>query len=115
MKYIITESKLKEFLRNVSGIDLTDKIDIVTSTYDLPMEFDRVMTPTVLRQYLNHFGPMFIIRGPKKTFLYQNQSGRIVIADSNDRTYSENSLMSHLGIPPMGLSIDDIINTYYTE
>ena len=96
MKYIITESKLKEFLRNVSGIDLTDKIDMVTSTYDLPMEFDRVMTPTVLRQYLNQFG-------------------RIVIADSNDRTYSENSLMSHLGIPPMGLSIDDIINTYYTE
>ena len=115
MKYIITESKLKELLRNIAGIDLTDKIEMVTSSYDLPMEFDSVMTPTVLRQYLNNFGPMFIIRGPKKTFLYQNQSGRVVIADSNDRTYSEASIMNQLGIPPMGLSMDDIIKTYYTE
>ncbi len=115
MKYIITESRLKEMLRKIAGVDLTGKVDIVTSTYDLPMEFDNVMTPTVLRTYLNNFGPMFIIRGPKRTFLYQNQSGRVVIADSNDRTYSESSLMNHLGIPPMGLSIDDIINTYYEE
>ena len=115
MKYIITESKLKEMLKNIAGVDLTGKIDIVTSTYDLPLEFDNVMTPTVLRTYLNHFGPMFIIYGPNKTFLYQNQSGRVVIADSNDRTYSESSLMRHLGIPPMGLSVDDVINTYYKE
>ena len=115
MKYIITESRLKEMLRKIAGVDLTGKVDIVTSTYDLPMEFDNVMTPTVLRAYLNQFGPMFIIRGPKRTFLYQNQSGRIVIADSNDRTYSENSIMNQLGISSMGLSVDDIIKTYYEE
>jgi hypothetical protein len=115
MKYLITESKLKEMLRKVAGVDLTGKVDIVTSTYELPMEFDNIMTPTVLRSYLNHYGPMFIIRGPKRTFLYQNQAGRVIIADSRDKTYSETSLMDQLGIPPLGLSVDDIINTYYEE
>lgn len=115
MRLIITESKLKSFLKDRIGIDLTDKITMVTSQYDLPMEFDHIMTPTTVRSYLNTYGPMYVIETPKRTFLYQKQSGTPTIVDTNDRLYSVNSLMKHLGIPPMGLSIEDIIDIYVQE
>lgn len=115
MRFIITESKLKSFLKDRLGIDLTDKITMVTSQYDLPMEFDRFITPKMLNMYLNRFGPMYVIETPKRTFLYQEQSGTPTIVDTNDRLYSVNSLMKHLGIPPMGLSVDDIIDIYVQE
>ncbi len=115
MKYIITESKLKNLLKDRLGVDLDGKITMVTNQYDLPMEFDKFISPRVLNMYLNRFGPMFVIDTPKKTFLYQNQAGVPTITDTNDRLYSVTSLMSHLGIPPMGLTIDDLINIYFQE
>ena len=117
MKYLISESKLKEMLKKVAGVDLTGKISIITNKDDLPMEFNRMFTPRTLNSYLNNFGPIFLIDGPKKSFLYQNQirNGRIIIADSNGKIHSESSLMDYLGIPPIGLSIDDLINTYHIE
>lgn len=115
MKYIITESKLKNLLKDRLGVDLSGKISMVTNQYDLPMEFDRYIPPKVLNSYLNKFGPMYVIETPKNTFLYQNQAGVPTITDKKDRLHSVNSLMSHLGIPPMGLSIDDIIDVYVQE
>ena len=53
MKFIIKESqyvyllenleKNKKFLTNVMGMDFTGKIKQVTSTYDVPMEFDMLL------------------------------------------------------------------------
>ena len=80
MKYIINESqyvyllenleKNKRFLKNKLGIDFTDKIQQITSTYDFPMEFDQGVSPEMVRRYLNHFGPMYLFElDVKNTFI----------------------------------------------
>ena len=66
MKYIIKESqyvhllenleKNKKFLSNIMGIDFTDKIEQITSTYDVPMEFDRHFAKGMINRYLNNYG-----------------------------------------------------------
>ena len=61
MKYIIPESNLKSLLKTQFGFDLTDRISIVTNKWELPMEFDRVLSYAALNTYLNKFGPMYVI------------------------------------------------------
>jgi hypothetical protein len=115
MKLIITENKLKNFIENRLGIDLTDKIHMVTNEYELPKEFSYIRS-RMLSRYLNNFGPMYVIETPKGKFLYQNQGDsnfvRVTITDNRDRLYSEDDIMEYLGIPPLGLKIDDLINIY---
>ena len=114
MKFIITESKLKNFINNLIGYDLSDKISIVTKYDDLPLKFRKYIGRLTINNYLERYGPIFIFETPLKTFLYQHQSIPIVV-DEHDKTYSEKTLIKHLGIPPLGLSIDDIINIYFGE
>ena len=38
-----------------------------------------------------------------------------MIIDTNDRTYSEDQILNKLGIPPMGLTLDDIVDTFVEE
>lgn len=116
MKLIITENKLKNFIENRLGVDLTDKIHMVTNQYELPEEFGYIR-PRMLNSYLNRFGPMYVIETPKGKFLYQNQSDsnfiRTIIVDNRDRLYSEGDIMEYLGIPPIGLSVKDLVDIYY--
>jgi len=44
MKYIITESSLKSFIKDKYNIDLTGKIELVQTKYDVPMRFDDYIT-----------------------------------------------------------------------
>jgi len=116
MKFIITESKLKTFLEDKFGVDLTDKVSLITSTYDLPFEFDRIMSNEMLRMYLNRFGPIYLIDLGKEKYLYQNRfNGNEMITDTKDRTISPHQLMDKLGIAPIGISIQDILDLYVEE
>ena len=114
MKIIISESSLKSLFKRL-GIDLTGKINMVTSQYDVPMEFDTFMTPYTVRSYLNAYGPMFTIDIDGQMFLYQDQNGRKMIVDKFDRIIPISKLMDMLGIPPIGITIDDIIDTFVEE
>ena len=38
-----------------------------------------------------------------------------MIVDTNDRTYSEDQILDKLGIPPMGLTLNDIVDTFVEE
>ena len=117
MKVIITESKLKSFLKNKFGIDLDGKIEMVTNKWELPMEFDRVIAPKVLNIYLNRFGPMFVFKIRNHgNFLYQNQNGLEFVADDNDRMINIDDFYNILGVNKyLGISIDNLIDIYFKE
>jgi hypothetical protein len=113
MKYVITESKLNKFLKSLLGTDLSNVISIVTNTGDLPMEFVRIITPKTLNNFLNHYGPMFVIRTRKNMYLTQDRGkdGRIIV-NQNDYQVTETDVMKDLKIEQLGLSINDLINAW---
>lgn len=118
MKYIITENQIKRIIEKNFGLDLTDKIHMVTSKFDLPKEFRNVIPPSNLNFYLNQFGPMYVIDTPKGMFLAQDRgkdNGNWLIANDSDFGLTELDVMGYLGIEYLGLSMGDLINTYITD
>jgi len=116
MKFLITESKLKQFIQKKFGVDLTGRIKMIRDYNDLP-DFFRVFIPKEnIIFFIDKYGPMYVIIGDSETYLYQNQDGNIIIANSLDYTVDYYELMEDLGIEyGMGLSIDDLIDTYVKE
>jgi hypothetical protein len=115
MKYLVCESQLKNLLKTKFNLDLTDKIRMVTNKWELPFEFDWMISERQLNQYLNAYGPMFVIEGKDNQFLCQNMNNGWQILDTNDYKYSEFQLMRKLGIEVLGLSLSDLIERYFTE
>ena len=116
MKIIINESNIKNVFKRLN-IDLSGKIQMVTSTYDLPIEFDEFFTPQLLRAYLNNFGPMFVIESGDDVYLYQHQGKiRTLLIDVDGNAYKENDFLTNiLNIPPMGISLGDVVDTFSDE
>jgi hypothetical protein len=116
MKYLIKESQLKNIIKSNFGVDLTDKIHMVTSKWELPEEFDFFVSPRVLNQYLNKYGPMFVFEIGRKSYLTQSQgSDGWMIIDNGDRQLSELEFMKILGIEYLGLSMDNLLDEYFKE
>jgi hypothetical protein len=129
MKILIKESqyvyilenldKNKKFLTNLMGMDFTGKIKQVTSSYDVPMEFDEVIGPDMIRRYLNHWGPMYLVDLEGKKYLYQDkgdEDGRFEWFLSEDGfDYVDDEIQEELGISVLGLRFSDIINMYFNE
>jgi hypothetical protein len=116
MKYLINESQLKNIIKSNFGVDLTDKIHMVTSKWELPEEFDFFINPRVLNKYLNKYGPMFVFEIGKHSYLTQNQgSDGWMIIDNADRQLSELEFMKILGIEYLGLSMDNLLDEYFKE
>ena len=118
MKYIITESKLKDIIKRELGIDLTGNIEMVTSKWDLPILFRRAIPLDHIDYLFNHWGPMYIFWVKKnrgfKSFLYQKHEEPQIINESG-KDVTESWLIGELGLTRMGLSLDDIIDIYLTE
>ena len=129
MKYIIKESqyvhllenleKNKKFLTNLMGIDFTGKIKQVTSSYDVPMEFDDVIGPDGIRRYLNFWGPMYLIEIDGMRFLYQDRVHTDVrfewFLGEDGIDYVDNEIPEKLGIDIIGLRFSDILDMYFNE
>jgi hypothetical protein len=116
MKIIITESQLKDFIRKQFNVDLSNKIQIVTNKWELPMELDRIITTDMLNRYLNHYGPMFVITTRKNMYLVQNRGkDGWMIVNQNDYQVSDLDIMKELGIESLGLSVGDLIDEYFQE
>ncbi len=115
MKFIITESKIKQFIKNKFGVDLTNRIKMIQSYYDLPEHYQWMISKQMIDMHLNNHGPMYVFYGDTDSYLYQNQSGKEVIGDSTDHTVSYSDLMEDLGIEGMGLTIDQVIDIYVNE
>ena len=124
MKFIIKESqyvyilenleKNKKFLTNVMGMDFTGKIKQVTSSYDVPMEFDNNISPSVIKSHLNSDGPMYLFELDDKKFLYQDKGHVDFFIDQNGYYYND-EIARVLGIDIMGLRFSDIIDMYFNE
>lgn len=125
MKIIITESQFKQlveskdkwknFLLNQLDFDFSDRIQQITSTYDVPMEFDNGISPEMIRQFLNYFGPMYLFELDGVKYLYQDRGDYDWFIDEEGYDYVENEIPEKLGIDFTGLRFKDIINIYFEE
>jgi len=117
MKVLLTENQLKKFIEDKLGLDLGDKIHMITSKHELPREFHYAFAGDArfFNTSLKHFGPMYVIETPKEKFLYHNRNGKIRIYDENDnRNLSPRDVLRSLGISPYwGFDIDDLIDIYF--
>jgi hypothetical protein len=115
MKILIKESQLKSFIKNKLGVDLTDRINIVTNKWELPMEFDKVISPRGLNEYLNKYGPMFAIETKNNLYLTQDRGRDIgwFTVDKYDRIVDDFEVMTNLGVGKLGLSMNDLISMYF--
>ena len=125
MKIIITESQFKQlveskdkwknFLLNQLDFDFSGRIQQITSTYDVPMEFDNGISPEMIRQFLNYFGPMYLFELDGVKYLYQDRGDYDWFIDEEGYDYVENEIPEKLGIDFTGLRFKDIINIYFEE
>lgn len=112
-----SEDKKKKFLKDKFGIDLTNKIKIVTSKYDVPMEFDTLITPFLINSFLNRFGPMYLFKINDVNYLFQDRGseyGEVVYGD-DESEYYDDEFAEKLGINMLGITISDLVNIYYKE
>ena len=120
MKILITESKLKTFIKDNIGIDLTDKIQEITSVYSLLNDFDECCSYHYLRTRLNMHGPMYLITLEKRfKILYQlNLDSKIPFIISNRCDYyTEQDFMELLGegLYELGIRFEQLKNIYLTD
>jgi hypothetical protein len=88
---------------------------MVTNQYELPMEFDWIISSKVLNQYLNRYGPMYVFEGKKNTYLGQPRKNEWFVVDKRDYEVSELDVMKDLGIEMLGLSLNDLVSEYINE
>ena len=125
MKIIITESQLKSIVENINdfktffkdelGIDFSDRIQQITSTYDVPMEFDDCLGGESIRRYLNFWGPMYLFEYDGVKYLYQDRGESEWFMDEYCNDYVENEIPEKIGIDVAGLSFSDFLNIYFKE
>jgi hypothetical protein len=117
MKYLIAESRIKNLIKKYFNLDLTNNISMVTNKCELPMEFDGFMNDRLLNRYLNAYGPMYVIKTHKDMYLGQpRETGKgWHFFNTNDNKVSNHQIMRELGIHPLNLSVDDLINAYIND
>jgi hypothetical protein len=120
VKRVISENdsmleKNKKFLTNLMGIDFTGKIEQITSTYDVPMEFDRHFANGMINRYLNKFGPMYLFELDGYEYLYLDMGDHEKFIDEKGNIFIENEIPERLGIDVMGLRFSNIIDLYFKE
>ena len=114
IKESTSNDKNKRFLKNKLGIDFTNGIQLVTSTYDIPMEFDDY-SGVLLNLYLNKYGPMYLFEYDGKKYLYQDRGDYESFISDDGNLYLDNEIPEMLGIDEMGLRFLDIIDLYFKE
>ena len=124
MKYYMTQNlpnvnesygKAKNFLRDNFGFDFSGRIQQITSTYDVPMEFDDGISPEMIRQFLNYFGPMYLFELDGVKYLYQGRGDYEWFIDEEGYDYVDNEIPEKLGISEMGFRFSDILDMYFQE
>jgi hypothetical protein len=139
MNYIISESQIAKMIKKFFKKDF--RIDIIQHWDELPSVFKKVYSQKFHFTYLlNRFGPMFLIYSGNKLFLVQEQKkdewiihdGDAInddnywldyVDDDGNEFYDENEvdgiteeqLMSLLGVAPLGISLNQFIDAYYSE
>jgi hypothetical protein len=106
--------KNKKLINSIVGFDFTDKIQLITSTYDVPNSFDDGIAPSTIRTYLNHWGPMYLVKIDGENYLYQDRGDFEMFIDE-DGYWNKDEIPEKFGIAVLGLRFSDIIDMYFTE
>ena len=117
MKYLITESKLKTFIKNKFNIDLTGRVELEPSLYSVLIDFDNYFTYEGLerRRRMENYGPMYLIElNDKLKILYQMNysSNNPLIIDNKGDMYEESEFMSLLGVSALGITLEQFLDLY---
>jgi hypothetical protein len=125
MKYLIKESqyvhllenleKKKRLLTKIIGVDFTGKIKKITSSKDVPSDFDEGVGPVLIDQFIHYWGPMYLFKYYGKKYLYQSRDEYEMFIDEDGYDYVDGEILEHLGIDVTGLKFSDIINIYLNE
>jgi len=125
MKYILEKDKIKSFFKKRFGVDLTDKITMITSVKDIPRKFIRVIVTGVFNNMLNKFGPMYLIKVKDSEYLTQERNDIykdywFVLSDKDaDDIFSigkgSDPLLKELGLDGLGINLGTIIDIYFEE
>jgi hypothetical protein len=115
MKVIITENKLKDFIRKTFSVDLTNKIEIVTNFWDIPSRFDGLFSRSQVNRILNNYGPMYVLSVDDKKFLAQPRENGWIGFNSQFDRLTEAELLDNLGLQYLGFSLDKVIDLYFEE
>jgi len=108
--------KNKKLITDIVGFDFSNNIQQITSTYDVPMEFDECPYGELIGRYLNIWGPMYLFELDGVKYLYQDRGDyeMFLCADSCSY-YTENQIPEKLGIYILGLKFSDIIDLFFEE
>ena len=87
----------------------------ITSTYDVPMSFDKGISPEMIRQFLNYFGPMYLFELDGVKYLYQDRGDYEWFIDEEGYDYVDNEIPEKLRVADMGLRFSDILDIYFDE
>ena len=117
MKVLITESKLKTFIKDKYNIDLTGRVELDPSIRGILNDFDFYFTyDGLLRRSLgDNYGPMYLIElDDNHKVLYQMNysSNSQLILDNRGDGYEESDFMDMLGIRKLGLNMEQLLNLY---
>jgi len=121
MKYIVNQSKFKDFLRNKFNFDLTGKIEMITSRYQVPRTFDSIIPDNVAKRLLNSYGPMYLItmnENKDMVYIFQPQKNGNEIDDLILDRYgwlTDREFMKMWGIDKLGLDMNVLIDIYFEE
>ena len=117
----LTETSIKNLLVNKLGVDLTGQVEMITNIYDLPKVFLDIFSPRKINDWLNQYGPMYLFTIDYRHILYQYQSNAWteshsgLLISSYGKNYTDGEFLELLGIPPMGITIQDIVDTFVKE
>jgi len=107
--------KNKKLINSIVGFDFSDRITQVTSSYDVPMDFDEGIGPKTINMWLNYFGPMYLFELDGTKYLYQDRGDFEYFIDQKGFEYMDDEIHERLGINLLGLKFSDIINMYFNE
>ena len=115
MNVLIAENKLKSFISKRLGVDLSNKIQMITSYEELPDKFKIFLKRIDINEYLNSGGPMFLFSTKNGEYLYQNWKYGSLIIDYRNTDIDDSKLLKLLGVDMLGIDIEGLIELYFEE
>ena len=109
MKYIITESKIKEVLLSILNVihirEITDGREMVFPSGKYILQ----QPPRMWNEYIKQFGPIYVMKYNGVYYVVQYQTDRWMISDESGYIISENDFIESLGLSKFGFNLTQLI------
>lgn len=99
MDVTISSSRLRKFLINKIGLDLTHRIELIKTWNDLPTEFERILNYNTFINKLNLYGDMYYIKGDRINYLIEKRDYGWYGFSNMGRYYTLSEIYEDVGIP----------------